>query len=680
MKVLVLAKEYETEKLLDDLSGIDGEVVFIHGENALDVQVGPAEADVILCGASGVGSSGSILAWRCHHHAYLIPCWFACDRETLSRACLWPHLAIDRFDSQCGEKSFSQWLLDVAQWQHNRLLLGDGGDVGQRSALELATALSLRKATGLLSVFDDSGAEGEFLVKDGDLLSASFKALSDEQAFYELLCATGGRYVWSEKPLSKGGEPRPLSVLIAQGLKVISEANFLYHFASNPEQHLMTTDSQSALDDSAIENYSEQKKLYGLIEKGVSLSRVLGASSLSKPSTMAILAKWFSLEDISVVAGQLPVIEEMSLMPSVIDESSLVCEKLCEPECRVLIVDDSSLICNVLRKIFEEDPRMSVAGIAHDGLEAIRMVGEQKPDVVTMDLQMPRMDGLTALKHILIRDPRPVVVLSALTEATSRLTYESFKYGAVDVMQKPPNAANQSGGSNNDFCDRVVLASRIQLDAVRYIRRNNKSEAGRRNVFPEATGDGTEKVVVLICGAGGAPSLIKLLFAIPSLNSLPLCVLGVDMPWQVSEALITNLKQDTALPLERVAGAGPLSPGRFHVVSNEIRYRLLEENKGLKLEKFRGDSASEGIFDLLLSSAAKTLNSRLVAVALSGPGEDGLEGMRLVKQAGGQVFALSPGACLKPELPRKLIDLGYATEIMNIGKLSDLFDTRTNGL
>ncbi len=88
-------------------------------------------------------------------------------------------------------------------------------------------------------------------------------------------------------------------------------------------------------------------------------------------------------------------------------------------------------------KYFGLDSRFEIVGVAHDGVEALALIEKLKPDVVTLDIQMPRMDGLTALKHIMIRDPRPVVVLSAFTKQTSRLTYESFKYGAVDVCTKP---------------------------------------------------------------------------------------------------------------------------------------------------------------------------------------------------------------------------------------------------
>jgi two-component system chemotaxis response regulator CheB len=684
MKVLLLAEPIECEKLLDQLSGLNGDIVFIYGQDAAKIQINPSEADVIIAGAPVDASKSLALAWRCHPHTWLVPCWFASGKQELDRLCLWPCLSIDRFDAQCRKEPFSQWLSEIVQWQQNRSHFGGDGDLKRRSPLELSSALALRKATGVLSVFDDDGSEGHFSIREGELTSASFKHLRGAQAFYEFLCTSGGGYGWKGADVPKAGQRQALSSLIAEGLKTVSEANFLYNFVSDPDQNIITTDSQSALDDSAVANYNEQKKIYYLIEKGASLSHIILASPLSRPSTMAVLSKWFSLEDITVVQGRFPVFENLAVFAeqfSAVEELPLLSERFSAPPCKVLIVDDSPLICNVLRSIFENDSRMSVAGVAHDGIEALRMVGELKPDVVTMDLQMPRMDGLTALKHILIRSPRPVVVLSAFTEATSRLTYESFKYGAVEVLQKPPNAAvNSSRFLSNEFCDRIVQASRVQLNAVRYIRRRDPP-AGAIPIDLYVVGAaGSENGMLVICGAGGIPSLLKLIFSIPGERSLPPTLIGVDMPWKVTEALISNMRKDTPIPMERVLGAAQLNPGCCFVVSNEERYGLFREQNQVKVGQNGIEPCETGFFDELLTSAAETLQSRLVAIALSGSAEDGVAGMRCVKQAGGQVYALTPGVCLRPELPEKLLSLGYAQEIKDTVGFSDLFDSRTAGV
>jgi len=663
MKVLVLAEQFECAALLDHLSDIQGDITLIQGLNAPAVSKDPAEVDAIIGGkdcSPGSAVNALMLGWRSHPHTYLIPCWFPVDKESLDRACLWPRLAIDRFDPQCSPEAFSEWMSAVVEWQQNRMQFSNSGILEDRSGLELATSLCLRRATGVLSVFDNDGGEGEVSLRDGHLVSASFKHLRETEAFYEFLCMPCGGYAWdSGRGLPDKGNPRPLSQLIPDGLKVIYDANFLYHFISSLDHVLKTTDSQSALDDSAAERFSDQKEIYGLIEAGVPVSQIVEASHLSRPSTMALLAKWFSLEDVAIVLDQ-----------------------PCPSQCSVLVVDDSRLICRFLQGIFAEDPRMRVAGFAHDGIEALQLIGELKPDVVTLDLQMPKMDGLTALKHILIRDPKPVVVLSAFTKATSRLTYESFKYGAVDVITKPAKGAKSSNGSRNrELCDRIVQASRVQLSALRYIRRGKKTNSNPSNISSDTGTDVTDKIMIVVCGAGGFPALLKLIFAMSDTKPLPLTIVGVAMPKRVVEALVANLKKDAPIQVDEISGAGPLRPGVCYLASNEDRYHLFEDASQVRIEQNGAQPAAHNFFDELLTSAAAAFKSRLVAVLLSGTGEDGLEGMQRVRQNGGQVFALTPGACLRPDLPEKSIITGCAKEIKNIADLSELFEVgadRTN--
>jgi two-component system chemotaxis response regulator CheB len=654
MKVLVLAEKLECTALLDHLSHIQGEITFIQGRNVADVPRDPAEVDVIMGGedcSPGSALNSLMLGWRSHPHTYLIPCWFPVDRESLGRTCLWPRLAIDRFDPKCDSTTFSEWVSLVVEWQQNRMHFSDSGILEDRSGLELSTSLCLRRATGVLSLFDNDGGEGELFFRNGDLISASYKHLRGIEVFYEFLCMNSGGYSWEGGRHPSGNEEaHPLSQLIPDGLKLIYDANFLYSFVSNLDKGLLPTDSQSALDDSAAELFIEQKEIYDLIKTGVPVSQIIEASPLSRPSTMTLLAKWFSLEDV-VLSNQ----------PS-------------RSECSVLIVDDSRLICRFLDDIFAKDPRVRVAGFAHNGIEALELIGELKPDVVTLDLQMPKMDGITALKHILIRDPRPVVVLSAFTKATSRLTYESFKYGAVDVITKPAKGAKSTGDAmNRELCDRIVQASRVQLAAIKYIRRGKKKESIVSNDPSGTAADVPGKILVVLCGAGGFPTLLKLVFAIPDPKHIPLTVIGVDMPKRVVEALVGNLNKDTAIPVEEISGTGHLRPGVCYIASNEDACILHDDGGQVNIVRNGTHPSPGNFFDELLTSAA-AFKSRTVAVLLSGTGDDGLEGVRQVRQNGGEVFALTPGACLRPDLPEKSINIGCAEEIKDIADLSKLFE------
>ncbi|MHC1729229.1 MAG: chemotaxis protein CheB [Syntrophobacteraceae bacterium] len=656
MKVLLLHSQDEDPTLKDHLLSSRGDIVVIHGEEALAAPKDPAMVDALI----GVGdcSSGSLLndlmlGWRAHPHTYLIPCWFPVEKKAFEKACLWPKLAIDQFSPDLQGQAVSKWLSAVEEWQQSRMNFDSTGAIEKRSALELATSLCLRRASGVLSILEDEGGEGRFFFRDGNLISASLKHLRDAEAFYEFLCMPCGGYSWeSNHALESEGEPRPLSQLITAGLELIQDSNMLYHFIPELDWNIDRTASQAALDDSAITLFPEQKSIYGLIEGEVSVSQILEASPLSRPSTMILLAKWFSLNDIAIVQAE----RERS-------------------QCRVLIVDDSPLICRALQSAFSDDPRIELAGVAHDGLEALRLIGEHKPDVVTLDLQMPKMDGITTLKHILIRDPKPVVVLSAFTKETSRLTYESFKYGAVDVLTKPANGLGPSGElQNKELCDRVVQASNVQLNAVRYIRRRKNTNADHLLPSPEKSSEGPERVMIVLCGAGGFPSLLKLIFSIPDPERMPLTIIGMDMPKHVVEALAFNLRKDTPVTIKEITAPGELDPGACHLLPNEHSFKILTEGDQVRVEQ-NGTGSRGHFFDELLTSAADSMSSRVATILLSGAGEDGVEGMRRLKRSGGRGFALSPGSCLRPDLPQKAISLGYASEIKTIADLAGLFDS-----
>jgi two-component system chemotaxis response regulator CheB len=654
MKVLILSETSGQSVILERLSSVQGDITPIFGKDSSAVPKDPALVDVIL--GEGACTPGSklldlMLGWRAHPHTYLIPCWFPAERNLLTTACLWPRLAIDRFDPNLDSEAFSEWLAAVAEWQQSRMHFGDNGTLKERSPLELATSLCLRRASGILSVFDDDGGEGRFILKDGNLMTASFKHLRDTEAFYEFLCLSGGGYILEgDTTQALEGESHPLSHLIGEGLKQIHDSNLLLHFIPDLDWSIEKTDSESALDDAAAASFPEQKEIYGLIEGNVSALRVIEASPLSRPSTMVLLAKWFSLEDIAVVR-----------------------KEAAKPECRVLVVDDSPLMCRALQGIFSQDPRLQVVGVAHDGIEALSLIGEHKPDVVTLDLQMPRMDGLTALKNISIRNPRPVIVLSAFTKETSRLTYESFKYGAVDVLTKPANGlAPSSEGQNRELCDRVVQASAVQMNAVQYIRRKQRSDKGD-TLLPNIPGNSSEHLLMVLCGAGGFPALLKLIFSIPDPGRIPPTLIGMAMSGKVVEALVLNLQKDTSLSIKENSESCRLDAGACCFLGNDRHHKVLKASEQIMIEA-NGAKSRNDFFDTLLMSAADSFRSRVTAILLSGTGEDGVEGMLRLRQVGASAFALSPEACLRPDLPRKIISLGYAEEKKTITDLAGFFD------
>lgn len=679
MKILVLNGAGESSALAERLPADAGDITLIHGEDSRRIPKDPALVDVIV--GEGDCSPGSalndlLLGWRTHPHTYLVPCWVPAERKSFHEACIWPSLSIDRYGPDCDWPGLFEWVAAVSDWQQNRMHFDNSGILRNRGSLELITSLCLRRASGVLSIFDDGGAEGRYLISEGKLHCSSFNHLRGIEALFELLCLSGGGYAWeSNATLDCEGEAQSLVNLITEGLRQIHDANLVRHFFSSFGARIERTSSESALDDSATHAYPEQKVLYNLIEKGISVERVLDASPLSRPTTMGLLAKWISLEDVAVIPEE-PEEGEESAEAAEVAEAGEPMEVTSEDASplRVLVVDDSPLMCRALERIFSSDPRLEVTATAHNGLEALEIIDQSDPDVVTLDLQMPKMDGLSTLKHIQIRNPKPVVVLSAFTRETSRATYESFKFGAVDVLTKPENGLDPGAGEQDrDLCDRVVRASNVQMKAVRYIRRRRNAPVEPASTRTDDAAPRAEGLMVVLCGAGGFSSLLKLVFAIGDPGRLPPTLVAMAMPRRVVEALAFNLQKDTTIPVEVITGPTPLRPRRIHLLASDVGGRMLREGDEVCIQ-LDGTGAGRGFFDRVLGEASECFGARVAAVLLSGTGEDGIDGMRRVLETGGSGFALTLDLCLRPDLPKIAITRSYAKEVKTITDLAGLFD------
>ena len=718
MNILLLDPQKSYAEKLRDIRLFIKEATIIPIEELGDYMSDTFGIDVIV--AVGNFSTRSrlidpLVNWRTHPHNYLVPCWIGTDSGWFQNACFWPQLSIDRYDMQLEVQSLGHWLTAVTEWQQNRLLLPKSDSFENHCTLEIATSLSLRKATGTLSIFDNEGSEGNLVLRDGHLVDGTVKHFRDEDAFHEFLCWSKGSYYWNpEEPPKTEKLSQPLHLLIGEGLRLFREANLLYHFLPSPGHPIARTSSESALDDSAVPYFEGLKAIYNLIDGRIPADELIQASLLSKPRTMSCMAKWFSLGDIALApssdhgapsatdaaADSIRFAVESSgrpvNTPAATPENGAGTRELLAvfpededavptgpsmPARRLLIVDDSQLMCKALRTIFSKDSRFEIVGTAHDGIEALELIDELKPDVVTLDMQMPRMDGLTALKHIMIRDPKPVVILSAFTKETSQLTYESFKYGAVDVFSKPSKGNLEEMEKEAErLRDGVAQASFVRMEAAQYIRRrkNHKSDKASADA-KETSRDSCESdlcMVIIVCGAGGFPSLLKSLFSVSSMKELPPIVTSMAMPERVVEALVPNLQKDCGIRIDQLPYDSPLEPGTCYLLSFDHECRFLSDNGRIKVRRTPTVHGQNRVFDRLLAEVAESFGDRTAVFLISGSGDDGLEGVRRVREKGGRTFALSPEVCLKPELPRRALEEGSAEEIKSAVELARMIEGR----
>lgn len=661
MKILVLDPRDGLAEMVAPIEQANRDLEIITADSNGKLPSAPLVVDIIVANGALVTEPSfreSLMGWRTHPETHLIPCWISSDQASFDLHCLWPRLSVDVIRTLQDREALETWIARVEEWQQNRTIIEDQGSLTSRTPLEFSNALALRKASGILKVFGRADMEGMLAFKNGCVVDARVKHLSGAEAFFEFFCWTEGAFFWEPSAAFRSTmEPQPLPLLTREALRLVQDANLLFHFAPDLHRKINRTSSESALDDGAIAHFTSIKEIYALINGRFTIAEILDASPLSRPRTMSCLSKWFSLGDISVVPEEKPA-----------------------GSCKVLIVDDSPFMCKALSAALSKDPAITVLGEAHDGIEALKLIDMLNPDVVTLDLQMPRMDGLTALKHIMIRNAKPVVVLSAFTPQTSPLTYQSFKLGAVDVLTKPSQRSDQSlRMEQEELCRRVLEAGAVRIEAAQYIRPRKTKSGGPGMEVP--IGDTSQVmdltprgIVVILSGVGGFAALVRLLLTIRTTDLPHVVVACLDMPSPVVEALLPNVENDSALRVEILRANQTLEAGKCYLCSRESHWTLRRETEGIKAENMSTNKSNCRSFDILLNSASECFGPNTLAMLLSGNGTDGLAGMKAVKDGGGSIYALSPDACLKPDLPKRVIEACGAQEVGRTAEMACIIE------
>lgn len=320
----------------------------------------------------------------------------------------------------------------------------------------------------------------------------------------------------------------------------------------------------------------------------------------------------------------------------------------------MLIVDDSALMRRMIGDILASDPGFVVAGTARDGREAVQEVERLRPDVVTLDIEMPVMDGLRALEEIMARRPTPVVMLSSRTRHGAAETLRSLELGAVDFVCKP------SGAISTDI-DRVrdMLLTRLRLAAAAKlvpapVRRDRPGTAA--GLGPRPGGRPAERVVVLGSSTGGPRALDEIISGLP--GDLRACVLVAQhMPAGFTAAMAERLDRISALEVREaregdsiVEGRALIGPGSRHlVVRAKGRVRVADEPPVWGVRPAA---------DVLLRSAAEVFGRKSVGVVLTGMGKDGARGLRELRDAGGRTIAQDEATCVVYGMPKAAVEEG----------------------
>jgi two-component system chemotaxis response regulator CheB len=322
---------------------------------------------------------------------------------------------------------------------------------------------------------------------------------------------------------------------------------------------------------------------------------------------------------------------------------------------KLLVVDDSKVMRQVIRKIFDGVPHVHVVGEAAHGKAALEMIPEVSPDVITLDINMPVMDGITALKHIMIRHPRPTVMCSTLTQEGESVTFDSLKYGAVDFIHKPSNQRPESLEQQYaSIIKKVTLASQVKIEAVRIFR--PKKDLNDLPADNRSSRKGVEYVCAIGASEGGYGALLKIL---PHLRAgLPMAFITViHEPASHVDAFVRYLKNDSELRIQRAINGAPLKVGVCYLASGKEYLSILPAEEGYVLQLNSLPLPNlRGCINTVMISAAQTMKNKAIGLILSGAGDDGHEGVAEIIRKGGTAIVQHPDTCLHKEMPRSALN------------------------
>lgn len=332
---------------------------------------------------------------------------------------------------------------------------------------------------------------------------------------------------------------------------------------------------------------------------------------------------------------------------------------------KVLIADDSAFVRKYLREILAEDPEIEVAGVARDGEEAVKLALALQPDVITMDVEMPKLDGLTALQYIMNVHPTPIIVISSLTQKGELLTYEALALGAVEVIAKPSAAVTGDIKKIADEIKRKVkAAAKSNMKAA--MREMNRREAGI-SLKPASPGLSVpfKKMVIIGVSTGGPKTLTEILPELPA--DLPAPVIVVQhMPAGFTKGFAERLDNICQLKVAEAEDGEPVKPGKIFVAPGNrhlrIERRLGREEVRIKLTDEPRDALYKPSVEVAMESALKALGGqRLVGVLLTGMGDDGANAMVKIKGTGGVTIAEAEETAIVWGMPREAIVRGGAS-------------------
>lgn len=330
---------------------------------------------------------------------------------------------------------------------------------------------------------------------------------------------------------------------------------------------------------------------------------------------------------------------------------------------RVLIVDDSATARAVLREILESDPSIEVVATASDAYVARDKIVELKPDVVCLDVEMPRMDGITFLKRLMHYMPLPVIMVSSLTHSGAKTTLEALEAGAVDFVGKPHSHIYDGKDEMRD-----ELLSKIKLASKAKVRQHILRDMTQANATSLA--ETTNKILAIGASTGGTEALKDVLMGLP--RNAPGTVIVQHMPANFTGPFAERLNSLCAMEVREARNGDSITPGVVLIAPGD--YHMVVRRSGARYyveigsgEKISGHRPSA---DVLLNSVAKIAGANAIGVILTGMGGDGARGLLAMRNAGAKTIGQNEESCVVYGMPKVAYDIGAVEKQLPLDQIA----------
>jgi two-component system chemotaxis response regulator CheB len=352
---------------------------------------------------------------------------------------------------------------------------------------------------------------------------------------------------------------------------------------------------------------------------------------------------------------------------------------------KVMVIDDSAFVRQTLSTILNQDSEIEVIATAADPLFAASKIPRQKPDVITLDLEMPRMNGLTFLKKLMADYPIPVVVISSLTEKGGEMTLKAFEYGAIEVITKPKLITKEFfDESRIVLCDAIKAAAQAKMGTKKRAVLTTKTKDIHQLITPKLSADEilefnqhsvsikntTDKLIVLGASTGGTQAIEEFLKAMPP--DCPGIVIVQHMPELFTKSFADRLNKLCKITVKEgiqdelvTRGKAIIAPGNKHMLVNKTGAKYsVEINDGPLVNRHRPS------VDVLFRSAANCAGPNALGIIMTGMGDDGARGLLEMKQAGAYTIAQDEESCVVFGMPKVAIGLNAASTVLPLNEIA----------